>query len=1001
MTKPKPAAATAAPASPARQRLIETGHLAVLAVFAVALPLFELVRQDPTFFVARRSQRIDVHALAWGLVLGLPLALMLVELVVGLVSAKARRVTHVAFVALLVALVFLPQLRRMTGVESLWVVGAALAVGLVASLLYARSTELRFFLTILSPVPIVFALMFLWDEGVRRATSTGGGNVVVSNDEVADTTVVFLIVDELPVASLLDEEHRIDPVMFPNFAALAEDSTWYRNATAVHESTTLVIPAILSGLAPTDTTKLPIPGDHPDNLFTLLGGSHRMRVRETVTRVCPPELLDHVEPTDPFGDRMTSLGADLGLGYCHLALPTALTADLPSVSGNWAGFWDAVDGPGSAPPPAADHADDHDAASGEVARETPAEVQARMLSGTHEDRVSIFRDFNGWVDSETDPTFYFLHILLPHHPWVSLPSARRYFGGERQLGVVKSVWTDEWLTMQGFQRHMLQTGAVDRLLGEFVAELKQQGVYDDCMLVLVADHGMCFRTGEHRRQASELTVRDILHVPLFIKRPGQTEGRISDRNVDALDVLPTIADELGITPSWALDGRVLPDDELPERPTKTLHVFDADPIVVDGSPPESYTTLDYKHALFGANPTWDDVWAMTPLPALASLVGRPLDELELGEPTGARATVDGPQYYADFDPTAEIVPSFVLGKVADPIGAPPPEHLAVAVNGTVRAVTRSFDRSVGEASFSAMVRDDAFVPGYNAIEILAVGDDGVLLPLSVVTQTLTTVDGGEAIRSSDGRVRLVAPGNSYGVLDLAKRYQNDLRLYGWARHPKGELPVDRILVFVDDTCVMTGVVDIERGTSGITGFLIDVPYDLLDGRPSGRVRVFAEVGDEAHEVRYTRPTHWLREVHYSLDESGTLVNSDGVSFRMRPLRVRGWLDSVVDLDEQIRVRGWAALEKTFEPADTIVVLADGQHVYAGPPNFERADLVEPFGAEAIRDSGYVFDVRRSWFPESLEHRIRVFAISGEHAAELEYGTEAGWAVPVSQEPAVR
>ena len=38
-----------------------------------------------------------------------------------------------------------------------------------------------------------------------------------------------------------------------------------------------------------------------------------------------------------------------------------------------------------------------------------------------------------------------------------------------------------------------------------------------------------------------------MSVPLFIKLPGQTEGRIDDRNVESVDILPTIADVLGIS----------------------------------------------------------------------------------------------------------------------------------------------------------------------------------------------------------------------------------------------------------------------------------------------------------------------------------------------------------------------------------------------------------------------------------------------------------------------
>ena len=34
----------------------------------------------------------------------------------------------------------------------------------------------------------------------------------------------------------------------------------------------------------------------------------------------------------------------------------------------------------------------------------------------------------------------------------------------------------------------------------------------------------------------------VAFVPLFVKEPGQTDGRVDDRNVLSIDILPTIAD---------------------------------------------------------------------------------------------------------------------------------------------------------------------------------------------------------------------------------------------------------------------------------------------------------------------------------------------------------------------------------------------------------------------------------------------------------------------------
>ena len=47
----------------------------------------------------------------------------------------------------------------------------------------------------------------------------------------------------------------------------------------------------------------------------------------------------------------------------------------------------------------------------------------------------------------------------------------------------------------GRQRHLLQLAYVDSLIGDLVQELKAQGIYDDALVVLTADHGISFEPG--------------------------------------------------------------------------------------------------------------------------------------------------------------------------------------------------------------------------------------------------------------------------------------------------------------------------------------------------------------------------------------------------------------------------------------------------------------------------------------------------------------------------
>ena len=60
----------------------------------------------------------------------------------------------------------------------------------------------------------------------------------------------MVVFDEFPLTSLLDEHYQIDSVRYPHFAALAEQSTWFRNATTVSGDTVVAVPSLLTGQYP-------------------------------------------------------------------------------------------------------------------------------------------------------------------------------------------------------------------------------------------------------------------------------------------------------------------------------------------------------------------------------------------------------------------------------------------------------------------------------------------------------------------------------------------------------------------------------------------------------------------------------------------------------------------------------------------------------------------------------------------------------------------------------
>ena len=180
--------------------------------------------------------------------------------------------------------------------------------------------------------------------------------------------------------------------------------------------------------------------------------------------------------------------------------------------------------------------------------------------------------FHGWVGSirrRPEPAFYFQHSLMPHEPWIYLPSGHQSRpAGAEPIQPVNHVpgFDNPVLTDHNHLRHILQVGYTDRLIGELLARLRRTGQLERALIVITADHGYSFQVGvESRRLLSERNVEEIAPVPLFVKAPGQMEGRVDESLVSNLDLVATIADLLGTKVFYRQDGRSAFSDEVRRR----------------------------------------------------------------------------------------------------------------------------------------------------------------------------------------------------------------------------------------------------------------------------------------------------------------------------------------------------------------------------------------------------------------------------------------------------
>tara|TARA_B100000949_G_C14084913_1_gene367451 strand:- start:398 stop:715 length:318 start_codon:yes stop_codon:yes gene_type:complete len=105
-------------------------------------------------------------------------------------------------------------------------------------------------------------------------------------------------------------------------------------------------------------------------------------------------------------------------------------------------------------------------------------------------------------------------------------------------------------------------------LGRLIRRLRQTGLYDRALLVVLADHGVSFRPGQSHRRADLRNLSEIMSVLLFVRFPGQVRGLVSSANAELVDLLPTVADTLNMLFPWEVDGVSLRSDIFPMRIAK-------------------------------------------------------------------------------------------------------------------------------------------------------------------------------------------------------------------------------------------------------------------------------------------------------------------------------------------------------------------------------------------------------------------------------------------------
>lgn len=630
-------------------------ELFAIAGLAVTQPVLDLLSKNVSIFVTRRASAFQVLLLAVVIAVVPAAVAWTLEVVVGAAVPRLRRWLHALLIAGFAGLVVEQATKKGTdfGPAALVVVG--LLGAMVAAVLVLRSSSSRMFLRYLAVAPVLFLALFVFAAPVAAVISGDQAESVAGTSIKNPKRVVMIVMDELPLESLLDGTGKIDAELYPNFAALAGTSTWYRNDTSVAPFTEQAVPALLTGNYPSDPGTVPIASEYPDSIFRLLGGAYRMNVHESITHLCAGAVCPQTGNAEGAGllRSMKRLLVDTGELWSDFASPERRQRA-------------AFSPPDSLPPQTAQ------------ARQFVASLQPSDV-----------------------PTFDFLHVLLPHQPWRYLPTLQEVGYTPNDPADLANLlkWQSDWSAALGRERHILQTMAADTVLGQVVTRLKNLGAWDDSVFVLTADHGEGFTTDKPLRTATEETANEILWTPLFIKAPEQDAPVVDDRPMQSVDIVPTIAAMLEAKIPWPVDGVSAlnpPRDEFPRRFYQWQSTFSGknQPDDVPVAETGKYLTFDANRyfpevlAARAAAPVGDPglrPYRIGDYPQLIGEDAAPLVRPEPGGPTNVNLKASA--NFANVNPQAAVVPwTWLEGYVVD---LDQDVTLAFSVNGKIAGFGRA------------------------------------------------------------------------------------------------------------------------------------------------------------------------------------------------------------------------------------------------------------------------------------------------------------------------
>lgn len=168
----------------------------------------------------------------------------------------------------------------------------------------------------------------------------------------------------------------------------------------------------------------------------------------------------------------------------------------------------------------------------------------RRLQRRSDDTTNRALEF---VHATEQPYFLWIHYWDPHDA-VLMPPKEQLPQNLYRKNAAGDV-------VPSFELYEAEVRYVDSQFGRLIAALKENGTYDDTIVVVVSDHGEGL--GDHGWEHHRILYQEDIRVPMMVRVPGKRTTPAVSSVVSTTDIYPTVLDYLGIAPPRPVSGTSL------------------------------------------------------------------------------------------------------------------------------------------------------------------------------------------------------------------------------------------------------------------------------------------------------------------------------------------------------------------------------------------------------------------------------------------------------------